>query len=98
MTIGQKIKELRESANMYQRVLAAKLEIGEGFLSKVENNQKQLKREDLKKISQIFSFTLQELETLWLANKVYDLIKNEENNIDVLKVAESHVRYVKNGE
>ena len=98
MTIGQKIKELRESANMYQRVLAAKLEIGEGFLSKVENNQKQLKREDLKKISQIFSFPLKELETLWLASKVYDLIKNEANNIDVLKVAESHVRYVKKGE
>jgi len=98
MTIGQRIKELRESAGMYQRVLAAKLEIGEGFLSKVENNQKQLKREDLRKLSEIFSVSLQELDTLWLGSKVYDLIKNEENKIDALKVAESHVKYIKQGE
>jgi len=37
MTIGQKIRQLREEAGMKQRELAAKLDIGEGFLSKVEN-------------------------------------------------------------
>ena len=45
MILGQKIKELRESSGMLQRELASKLEIGDGFLSKVENNQKTLKRE-----------------------------------------------------
>ena len=93
MTIGYKIKELRELSGMFQRELAAKLEIGEGFLSKVEHNQKLIKREDLKKISLIFSYPLEELETLWLASKVYVLVKNEENNIDVLRVAEEHVKY-----
>ena len=41
MTLGQKIKELRESKGMYQRQLAAILEIGDGYLSKVESDQKQ---------------------------------------------------------
>ena len=39
MTLGQKIRELREKAGLKQRELAYQLGIGEGFLSKVENDQ-----------------------------------------------------------
>lgn len=95
MTIGQKIRQLREESGMKQRELAAKLEIGEGFLSKVENNQKLLKREDLKKISKLFNIAHSDLETLWLANKVYDLIKDEKQGLDALKVAEEQAKYFK---
>lgn len=95
MTIGNKIRELRELAGMFQRELAAKLEIGEGFLSKVERNQKLIKRKDLKKISFIFSYPLEELETLWLASKVYDIVKDEEEGLPALKVAEKQIKYKK---
>jgi transcriptional regulator with XRE-family HTH domain len=95
MTIGQKIRQLREEAGMKQRELAAKLDIGEGFLSKVENDQKLLKREDLKKISKIYKVQLFDLETLWLANKVYELIKDENQGLDALKVAEEQLKYSK---
>jgi len=40
MSIDNKIKDLRGNVGMLQRELAAKLCIGEGFLSKIENNQK----------------------------------------------------------
>ncbi|MBW6536771.1 MAG: helix-turn-helix domain-containing protein [Mariniphaga sp.] len=93
MTIGKKIKELRESSGLLQRELAAKLNIGEGFLSKVENDQKLLKRDDLKILSNLFNVDLSELETLWLANKLYDLVKNENNGLSALKVAEEQVVY-----
>jgi len=93
MTIGQKIKELREEVGLKQRELASKLNIGEGFLSKVENNQKLLKRDDLKKLSEIFNIEQSELETLWLGTKVYDLIKNETYSLDAIKVAEEQVKY-----
>ena len=95
MTIGQRIRQLRETNGMLQRELATRLEIGEGFLSKVENNQKQLKRDDLKKLSKIFKVSLNELETLWLANKVYGLVKNEAQGSNALKVAEQQLKYVK---
>ncbi len=78
---------------MLQRELATKLEIGEGFLSKVENDQKQLKRDDLKKLSKIFKVPLLKLETLWLASKVYDLLKHENTGFEVLKVTEEQLRY-----
>lgn len=95
MTLGQKIKELREKKKMLQRELASKLEIGDGFLSKVERNQKVLKKEHLISISEIFNYPYTELETLWLANKVYDIIKDENQAIQVLKVAEQEVKYVR---
>jgi len=96
MTLGQKIKELREGKSMLQRELASKLEVGDGFLSKVERNQKVLKKGHLISISKIFDFPYTELETLWLANKVYDIIKDENQAIQVLKVAEQEVKYVRN--
>ena len=95
MTIGQKIRELREEAGMKQRELAAKLDIGEGFLSKVENDQKLLKREDLKKLSELFNVPHSNLETLWLANKVYGLIKDENQGLDALKMAEEQAKYLR---
>src|SRR5690554_2684223 len=95
MTIGQRIRQLREESRMKQRELAAKLDIGEGFLSKVENDQKLLKREDLRKLSELFNVAHSDLETLWLANKVYDLIKDENQGLDALKVAEEQAKYSK---
>ena len=47
-------------------------------------------------LSLIFNVDLSELETLWLANKLYDLIKNENNGLNALKVAEEQVVYKSN--
>ncbi|MCU0326463.1 MAG: helix-turn-helix domain-containing protein [Spirosomaceae bacterium] len=96
MTLGQKIKQLRESKGMLQRKLASILEIGDGFLSKVESDQKPLKREHLKTISETFDYSYNELEALWIATKVYDLVKDEDEGLNALKVAEEQVKYHKN--
>lgn len=95
MTLGQKIRELREKSGMLQRELASQLEIGDGFLSKVENNQKPLKREHLIKISKIFESSFPELETLWFASKICHLIKDEDKALEILKVAEQEIKYGK---
>ncbi|MCF6367079.1 MAG: helix-turn-helix domain-containing protein [Bacteroidales bacterium] len=95
MTLGQKIKELRESTGMFQRQLAAILEIGDGFLSKVESDQKALKREHLKTISNTFNCSFSELEALWIGSKVYDIVKDEKEGMNALKVAEEQMKYEK---
>jgi len=99
MTLGQKIKELREQSGLKQRELAYQLGIGEGFLSKVENDQKPLKREDLTKLNELFKTPIEELESLWLANKVYSIVRDEESALSALKVAEEQITYntLKNG-
>lgn len=93
MTLGQKIKELRESTGMFQRQLAAILEIGDSYLSKVESDQKAIKREHLKTISKTFNSSFEELEALWIATKIYDIVKNEKEGLNALKVAEQQIKY-----
>lgn len=93
MTLGRKIKELRESSGMFQRQLAAILEIGDGYVSKVENDQKAIKREHLKTISETFNFSFEELEALWIATKIYDIVKNEKEGLNALKAAEEQIKY-----
>jgi len=93
MTLGKKIKELRETSGMFQRQLAAILEIGDGYLSKVENDQKAIKREHLKTISETFNFSFEELEALWIATKIYDIVKNEKEGLNALKAAEEQIKY-----
>ncbi|AXG68223.1 helix-turn-helix domain protein [Kordia sp. SMS9] len=95
MTLGQKIKELRESKGMFQRQLASILEIGDGFLSKVESDQKPLKREHLKTISETFNCSFSELEALWIGSKIYDIVKDEKEGMNALKVAEKQMKYEK---
>lgn len=95
MTLGQKIKDLRESSGMFQRQLAAILEIGDGYLSKVESDQKALKREHLKTLSETFNSSFSELEALWIATKVYEIVKDEKEGLNALKVAEEQIKYEK---
>jgi len=99
MTFGKKIKALREQAGLKQRELAYQLGIGEGYLSKVESDQKPLKREDLTKLNKLFKTPIEELESLWLANKVYSIVRDEETALSALKVAEEQITYntLKNG-
>ena len=52
--------------------MEAKLEIKDGFLSKIEHDQKALKREHLKFISKIFKHPLKKLEPLFVTTKIYD--------------------------
>ena len=93
MTLGQKIRELREQSEMLQRELASKLEICDGFLSKVENNQKTLKRDHLLMISQLFNCSISELEALWIGTKLYEIVKDEKEALNALKVAEQEIKY-----
>ncbi len=74
-------------------MLTHQLGVGDAYLSKIESNQKILKREHLNVISKIFNEPIENLETLWLANKVYDLVKEENQALNALKVAEEEIKY-----
>jgi transcriptional regulator with XRE-family HTH domain len=93
MTIGQKIKSLRLASLTTQRELAHVLCIGEAYLSKIENDQKPLRREDLKLLSEYFQTPKRQLEILWLATKVYSILKDEKTALTVIKVAEEQLTY-----
>jgi transcriptional regulator with XRE-family HTH domain len=95
MQLGEKIKELRESKGLLQRQLAASLEIDTPMFSKIERGERRAKREQVVKLAELLKTDVNELLTVWLADQVYEIVKDEETAVGALKVAESTVKYSK---
>jgi transcriptional regulator with XRE-family HTH domain len=94
--LGQKLRELREAKGLVQRQVAAELEVDTAYVSKIETNEKPVSRQHLKKLSVLLGIAEDELLILWLADKVYDVVKDEEVAIKAMHVAEDHVLKTKN--
>jgi transcriptional regulator with XRE-family HTH domain len=90
---GDKIRQLREANNLLQRQVASKLEIDTPMLSKIERGDRKAKKEQVLLFAKLFNTEKRLLLTLWLADQVYDLVKNEENAADALKIAENQFKY-----
>ena len=84
MFLGKRIRELREEKELLQRQLAASLEIDTPMYSKIERGERKAKREQVLKLAELFTADKNELLTLWLADQVYELVKNEENATEAL--------------
>ncbi len=88
MNFGDRIKQLRESQNLLQRQLAAKLDIDTPMFSKIERGERRAKRSQVIVLAKLLNTDVQELLTLWLADQVYDLVKNEDVASSALKTAQ----------
>ena len=93
MQFGERIRELRESKELLQRQLAASLEIDTPMFSKIERGERRAKREQVLLLAELLDTSVNDLLTLWLADQVYDLVKDEEMAAQALKVAEEEVKY-----
>jgi len=92
---GEIIRFNREKQQMLLRHLSSKLDIDTGLLSKIERGEKIAKKENILKLSEIFSIQYEELYTLWLADKIYKLVYEEKNVLDVLDIVKNEI--IRNG-
>lgn len=91
---SERIKELRIQNQLPQRQLAAALNIDTATYCKIEKGERRAKREQVEIIAQVLNVDKNELVTLWLADKVYDVVGDEINARDILNVVnENIVRY-----
>lgn len=90
---GEQIKELREKQNILQRQVAALLEMDTGLLSKIERGERKARKEHVIALAEIFSTSVDDLLTLWLADQIYGILKDENNAEAALKVAEEQIIY-----
>lgn len=82
---GERIRTLRAEQNLFLRQVASLLEMDTAQLSKIEKGLRQLKREQIPVISEIFKADKDELLTLWLADQLMDVLKDEPLADEVLK-------------
>lgn len=90
---GEIIRHRREEKELLLRQVAAQLDIDTAMLSKVERGERNAKREHVVMLSKILDLNNKELLTLWLADRVYEVIEDEEVGLNALKVAEEQANY-----
>lgn len=79
MLFAEKIRKLREEQQLPQRQLAAALEIDTATYCKIEKGDRKAKREQVAVIAKLLGYNKDELLSAWLADKVYDIVGDEEN-------------------
>ncbi|MDR2057704.1 MAG: helix-turn-helix domain-containing protein [Dysgonamonadaceae bacterium] len=94
-TFGEYIRQLRINAGLPIRKIAAQLDIDASLLGRIERNERQASREMISGIARIFEQDEQELLKKYLSDRIAYKIINEDADIDVLKVAEKKVAYLK---
>ena len=77
MLFGNKIKELRDQTGVLQRQLAALLEMDTPMFSKIERGTRFAKREHVIMLAEYFHVDVNEMLTLWLADKMLYSVNGE---------------------
>ena len=93
MLFGKRIKELRESQKLPQRVVADALEINIPLYSRVERGERTLSKSHLPKLAQVLNVEENELLKLYLADQVA-LVLDGQTEIydDVLDIAKNGIK------
>ncbi len=89
---GERIRELRIERGLLLRQLASKLDVDTSIISKVERGNRQLKRTEIPLLAKILQIDKLELETLWLADQVMQLVKDEPTANQVLKTKSKKIK------
>lgn len=94
-TFGEIIKTRREEQNLLLREVSALTSIDQSIISKFEKGERKPSREQVLKFAEIYNLSQNDLIIAWQSDKVaYDLFQ-EDDAEEILKVAESKVKYFK---
>ncbi|MEC5167491.1 transcriptional regulator with XRE-family HTH domain [Flavobacterium sp. PL11] len=94
-SFGEYIRQLREERNLPLRKIAAELDIDTSTLSKIEKNERNANEQIIEKLSEIFSINKADLKVRYLSDKISYQLLDEEDGIEILKVAEQKIKYHK---
>ena len=94
-TIGEQIRTLREKAVLSLREVASNIGIDTSLLGKIERNERQPTKEQLKQIATFFKMDEKLLMKELLSDQFAYKILEEEADLDTLILAEDKVEYLK---
>ena len=94
-SFGEIIKEKREEKGLFLRQVSALMELDQAVISKFERHERKASREQVLKFAKIYDLNSDDLIISWRSDKVAYELMNEENAEQILKVAETKVKYLK---
>lgn len=92
---GQRLRTLREESNLTLKEVSQNINIDTSLLAKIERSKRQPTRQQIKIISEFFNISEKELLNEFLSDQIAYKILDEHADLNVLKVAESKVSYLK---
>ncbi|MBP8115914.1 MAG: helix-turn-helix transcriptional regulator [Chitinophagaceae bacterium] len=92
---GDRIRELRVKQKLLLRQVASMLEIDTSIISKIERGDRQIKKEQIAILAEILKVEKDELLILWLADQLYDVVKDEKLAYKAMQVAEKKINFKK---
>jgi predicted nucleotidyltransferase len=92
-SFAEKIKKLRNEKGVPLRVVAARLDIDQAILSKIENGKRIATRDNVKKLAKYFKVNEDELIISWLSDKLMYEVKDEKLALQAIQAAEEKVIY-----
>lgn len=91
MLFADKIKTTREEMNIPQKKIAEALGIDVPMYSRIERGERPAKREQVVAIAKQLGIDEKELVHLWLAEKVLNIVSEEEDANTVLSIVSSNI-------
>ena len=90
--LGDKIRELRVKQNLLLRQVASKLEVDTSIISKMERGERPIKKEQIAILADILKADKEELQTLWLADQLYNVIEGQPMADEALKSVSKKIK------
>lgn len=87
MLLSDKLKELRNQAKQPQRKVAAALDIDTATYSKIENGKYMPNRDFVLRLATFFGCDSEMLIKLWLADRVVEMVKDEQVAPEAMELA-----------
>ena len=92
--LGKRIKTLRESKGITLADASKSIGCDSGLLSKMERGQRAIPKSTIENLSKFYKVEMEELNTLWLSDRIYSFVKDEPSAKEALVLAERQVEYV----
>lgn len=92
MIIGQFLRELREEKGLLLRQVAAELEVDTAYISKMERGEKNIKKDYILQLAKLYNYNENKLVAMWLADRIYDIVKDEPAASDAIEIAKGHIK------
>ena len=95
-TLGQLLREHRESKGLLLRQVAAALEMDTGLLSKFERDDRKPNKDQVMAFAKFYNVNADELLLAWLSDKIAGEVQHEYLAKEALQAAEKKVDLFKN--
>ena len=94
-SFGEQLRSFREQKKLSLREVASAIGIDTSLLGKIERNERQATKDQIKLIAKYFKYNVQLLIEENLSDQLAYKIIEADANLEILKVAEQKIEYLK---